>query len=132
MPNKESFVQVDYNPENNQEITGNTSNQQRSPIIDIWPASTMINCLEDGSLYAFSSSLDTIHSLLIIPPNFSTWYGQLIINHKNGQTTGPLWFHDDESTSTVYQKRTQGGSERVKWGGDEFIERLSQLVPVKR
>ncbi|KAG1138832.1 hypothetical protein G6F37_008719 [Rhizopus arrhizus] len=132
MPNKESFVQVDYNPENNQEITGNTSNQQRSPVIDIWSASTMINCLEDGSLYAFSSSLDTIHSLLIIPPNFSTWYGQLIINHKNGQTTGPLWFHDDESTSTIYQKRTQGGSERVKWGGDEFIERLSQLVPVKR
>ncbi|CEG76648.1 hypothetical protein RMATCC62417_11511 [Rhizopus microsporus] len=118
----ESFVQIDFNPENKQDIH----------------SSTLVSSLpESHQLYAFSSHVNTIQSLVINPPSFSTWYGHIIINFKDGHTSGPFWFHDDESVSTIYQKNTQGGKfaeedEQLRWGGDEFVEVLSKLIPVKR
>lgn len=91
---------------------------------------------EEYTLYALSASVDTIHSLAIRAPSFSKWYGSVIINFKNGLSAGPYWFHDDESKSTMLQKNTQGGKftanedSKVTWGGDEFVERLSQLIKV--
>lgn len=91
---------------------------------------------EEYTLYAVSASIDTIHSLLIKPPSFLKWYGSIVINFKDGQCSGPFWFHDDESKSTMLQKNTQGGKftanddGQVRWGGDEFAERLGQLVKV--
>jgi hypothetical protein len=91
---------------------------------------------KEYTLYAISASIDTINSLLIKAPSFSKWYGSIVINFKDGQCSGPFWFHDDESKSTMLQKNTQGGKftahddGQVRWGGDEFIERLSQLVKV--
>ncbi|KAI8079327.1 rab-GTPase-TBC domain-containing protein [Thamnidium elegans] len=117
----EAFVQVDINPENTEEID----------------SSIMIPSLsEEHSLYALSAPIDTINSFLIKAPSFSKWYGSIIINFKSGESAGPFWFHDDESKSTMLQKNTQGGKftandhGQVRWGGDEFIERLGQLVKV--
>lgn len=93
---------------------------------------------EEQSLYAMSVPIDTIHSLLIKAPCFSKWYGSIVFNFKSGQSSGPFWFHDDESKSTMLQKNTQGGRftdtdhGQVRWGGDEFIERLGQLVKVTK
>lgn len=92
---------------------------------------------ERYALYALSSSLRDIHSFHVHPPSLRAMYGSITINFKDGQTSAPLWFHDDESRSTVLQKKTQGGKfhERsecnvVRWGGDEFIDRLSQLITI--
>ncbi|PHZ14649.1 RabGAP/TBC [Rhizopus microsporus ATCC 52813] len=115
----ESFVQIDFNPENKQDIH----------------SSTLVSSLpESHQLYAFSSHVNTIQSLVINPPSFSTWYGHIVINFKDGHTSGPFWFHDDESVSTIYQKNTQGGKfaeedEQLRWGGDEFVEVLSKSIP---
>ncbi|KAI7892033.1 GTPase activating protein [Mucor mucedo] len=115
----EAFVQVDINPQEEVE------------------SSIMIPSVpEEHTLYAISVALDTLHSLVIKPPSFSKWYGSLILNFKSGQSSGPYWFHDDESKSTMLQKKTQGGKftanddGQVRWGGDEFVERLGQLVKV--
>lgn len=93
---------------------------------------------DEYRLYAISAPIDTIHSFLIKPPSFSKWYGNIIINFKDGHNAGPFWFHDDESKSTMLQKNTQGGKYtenddgQVRWGGDEFLERLSHLVKVSK
>jgi hypothetical protein len=61
-----------------------------------------------------------------------------VINFKDGHSSGPFWFHDDESKSTMLQKNTQGGkytsnnNSQVRWGGDEFIERLGHLVDISK
>ncbi|CEP13047.1 hypothetical protein [Parasitella parasitica] len=93
---------------------------------------------QEYTLYAISASIDTIHSLLIRAPSFSKWYGSIVINFNDGHSSGPFWFHDDESKSTMLQKNTQGGKftskddAQVRWGGDEFVERLGQLTTVIR
>ncbi|CAO3618918.1 unnamed protein product [Cunninghamella echinulata] len=122
----EAFVQVDNNPEK--------ENDQVSTVLI--PSS---GC-ETSSLYAFSTPMTQIHSLVIHPPSFTKWYGSIIINFKDGHSSSPLWFHDDESNSTVLQKKTQGGKffqnnngdhQKIRWGGDEFMERLSTILSIE-
>ncbi|KAI8364289.1 putative GTPase activating protein [Choanephora cucurbitarum] len=88
------------------------------------------------SPYALSAPISTIHSIVINPPSLSKWYGNIVINFKQGPSAGPYWFHDDESQSTVFQKNNQGGkltaTSSLHWGGDEFITHLSQLVPMHK
>ncbi|KAL0085745.1 putative GTPase activating protein [Phycomyces blakesleeanus] len=124
----EAFVQVDCNPEDS------TEEAPMIPSIGYVP--------EEYALYAISSPLQEIHSLLIRPPSLTKWYGSVILNFKDGHSSAPLWFHDDESKSTMLQKKTQGGkfadddnqntSPQIRWGGDEFVDRLSQLTSVVR
>ncbi|KAI8637932.1 rab-GTPase-TBC domain-containing protein [Parasitella parasitica] len=125
IPSKDidAFVRVDVNP--------NDTNQVESSIMVPSEA-------QEYTLYAISAPIDTIHSLLIRAPSFSKWYGSIVINFNNGHSSGPFWFHDDESKSTMLQKNTQGGKftskddAQVRWGGDEFVERLGQLITVIR
>ncbi|KAI9468937.1 MAG: GTPase activating protein [Benjaminiella poitrasii] len=124
IPSKDldAFVRIDIHPNDTENIE----------------SSTLVLSNEHYTLYAVSAPLDTIHSLLIKAPSFSKWYGSIVINFKDGHSSGPFWFHDDESKSTMLQKNTQGGkfttndNDQVCWGGDEFLERLSQLVQIKK
>ncbi|KAI8381458.1 rab-GTPase-TBC domain-containing protein [Radiomyces spectabilis] len=92
------------------------------------------------NLYALSISVHDISSFLITAPSIKQWYGNIVINFKDGHSSAPLWFHDDESRSTVLQKKTQGGKfsadpqdkQQLRWGGDEFMERLSKILPIAR
>ncbi|KAI9309272.1 rab-GTPase-TBC domain-containing protein [Cunninghamella echinulata] len=122
----EAFVQVGNNPEQ--------ENDQVSTVLI--PSS---GC-ETSSLYAFSTPITQIHSLVIHPPSFTKWYGSIVINFKDGHSSSPLWFHDDESNSTILQKNTQGGKffqnnnsdhQKIRWGGDEFMERLSTILSIE-
>ncbi|KAI8981649.1 rab-GTPase-TBC domain-containing protein [Mycotypha africana] len=129
----EAFVQVDVNPDNAEEIDGRTNN------LPIYIASVMVSLESEGcKLYAISTPVDAIHSFLIKPPSFSKWYGNITINFKDGHSSAPLWFHDDESKSTTLQKNTQGGKftsdsdTQTRWGGDEFLARLGQLIHITR
>ncbi|ORX48501.1 RabGAP/TBC [Hesseltinella vesiculosa] len=92
---------------------------------------------EQSNMYAISTPSSNIHSVVVRPPSFTKWYGSLVINFKDGHSSTPFWFHDDESNSTMMQKKTQGGkwaddhSSATRWGGDEFMEKLSRLIPVR-
>ncbi|KAI8336183.1 rab-GTPase-TBC domain-containing protein [Chlamydoabsidia padenii] len=120
----EAFVQVDNNPEENEQVS-----------TVMIPSSGY----EDYSLYALSIPIEDIHSLVVRPPSFTKWYGSIIFNFRNGHSSSPFWFHDDESNSTVFQKKTQGGKwcndeekQQTRWGGDEFMQRLCALAPIQR
>ncbi|GAN03755.1 GTPase-activating protein GYP7 [Mucor ambiguus] len=124
IPSKDmdAFVRVNVNPKNTDQVE---------------LASVMVSSeAEEYTLYAVSASIDTINSLLIRAPSFAKWYGSIVINFNDGHCSGPFWFHDDESKSTMLQKNTQGGKftskedAQVRWGGDEFVERLGQLITV--
>ncbi|KAI8086599.1 GTPase-activating protein GYP7 [Halteromyces radiatus] len=119
----EAYVQVDSHPEENEQVS----------TIMVHSAG-----FEHHSKYALSTPLQDIHSIVVRPPSFTKWYGSIIFNFKNGHSSTPFWFHDDESNSTVLQKNTQGGKwscdeqrQQTRWGGDEFMERLCSLVPIE-
>lgn len=90
------------------------------------------------SSYAFSTSLKAIKSILVRPPTLNQWYGSMVINFQSGESSPPLWFHDDESQSTMLQRKSQGGlsSERdnssTTWGGDEIMNWIGRLVNVQK
>ncbi|KAI8064510.1 rab-GTPase-TBC domain-containing protein [Gongronella butleri] len=123
IPSKDmdTFVKVDVHPETSTDV------EVLIPSLD----------LEQSNLYALSTPLDEIHSLVVRPPSFTKWYGSLVINFKDGHSSTPFWFHDDESTSTVLQKKLQGGkwveqyASTTRWGGDEFMEKLCRLTSVQ-
>ncbi|KAI8147662.1 rab-GTPase-TBC domain-containing protein [Fennellomyces sp. T-0311] len=128
----DAYVKVDSNPE---EADDAASMIMLSSIIDL---------PDKRSLYAISTNVSSIRSLLVHPPSFTKWYGSIVINFQDGSSSAPLWFHDDESRSTVLQKNTQGGKfsdsseksggrgSQLRWGGDEFMFRLSQLIRIEQ
>ncbi|KAJ1969326.1 GTPase activating protein, partial [Dispira parvispora] len=101
--------------------------------------------------YAFCIPLSDIASLVVHPPRLTQWYGSVIVNVEDGAvgrrggaagansprpfsstsssstySFPPLWFHDDESWSTI------SGVSGRHWGGDELLIWLRKLVPVDR
>ncbi|KAI9264262.1 rab-GTPase-TBC domain-containing protein [Phascolomyces articulosus] len=128
----DAYVKIDSNPEENNEDVSST-----------FMLSSIADLPERHSLYALSIPLNDVRSLLVHPPSFTKWYGSIVINFQDGSSSAPLWFHDDESRSTVLQKNTQGGkfsedrpgnnkNQQVRWGGDEFIYRLNQLIFIQQ
>ncbi|KAG0168373.1 GTPase activating protein [Apophysomyces sp. BC1034] len=93
---------------------------------------------ENYALYGLAAPTKDIHSILVRPPSLTKWYGSVVFNFTDGHSSAPFWFHDDESQSTMLQKKSQGGKfsadekQQVRWGGDEFIDRLCQLTPVSQ
>lgn len=57
-----------------------------------------------SSSHVFSIPLRTIYSLVIQPPTLSSWFGSVTFNLYGGETLPPLWFHDEESRSTVLDR----------------------------
>ncbi|KAH8550144.1 putative GTPase activating protein [Umbelopsis sp. PMI_123] len=92
---------------------------------------------EQESPYAFSTGLKAIKSISVKPPSLNQWYGSMVINFQSGESSPPLWFHDDESQSTILQKKAEQrkSSEQdsnTVWGGDEIINWIARLVNVQR
>ncbi|KAJ1902140.1 GTPase activating protein [Kickxella alabastrina] len=77
------------------------------------------------SSYAFCKPVGEILSLLIHPPSLTQWYGSVIINLADGSSLAPMWFHDEESASTML------GMTR-HWGGDELLVWLAHAVSIER
>ncbi|KAF9792136.1 GTPase-activating protein gyp7 [Thelephora terrestris] len=98
--------------------------------------------------YAFSVPLTSVYSLLVYPPNLSSWYGSIAINLINGSTLPTLYFHDDESTSFCLSPRspapkatspatyppqsTSPQEPQTSWGGEDLIARLRNYSHVLR
>ncbi|KAJ1904761.1 GTPase activating protein, partial [Coemansia sp. IMI 209127] len=77
------------------------------------------------SNYAFCKPVGEVSSLLIHPPSLTQWYGSVILNLGDGSSLAPMWFHDDESASTML------GMTR-HWGGDELMVWLAHVVTIER
>ncbi|KAJ2762484.1 GTPase activating protein, partial [Coemansia nantahalensis] len=75
--------------------------------------------------YAFCKPVGEVLSLLIHPPSLTRWYGSLILNLADGSSLAPMWFHDDESASSML------GMAR-HWGGDDLLVWLSHAVEIDR
>ncbi|KAJ2741903.1 GTPase activating protein [Coemansia sp. BCRC 34301] len=75
--------------------------------------------------YAFCKPVGEVSSLLIHPPSLTQWYGSVILNMADGTSLAPMWFHDDESASTLL------GMTR-HWGGDELLVWLAHAVSIER
>ncbi|KAL1921777.1 uncharacterized protein VTP21DRAFT_10419 [Calcarisporiella thermophila] len=83
--------------------------------------------------YGFSIPFEDILSIRVLPPSLSRWYGSLIVNRKLGDSLGPLWFHDDESLSTIAHNKHRYNREiALKWGGEDFMNYLEKIVRVIR
>ncbi|KAG7092307.1 hypothetical protein E1B28_008669 [Marasmius oreades] len=103
--------------------------------------------------YAFSVPLTSVYSLLVYPPNFSSWHGSIGINLINGDTLPTLFFHDDESRSlTMQTPRTFQNNKRSSissyppppspvaspskstnsWGGEDLLVRLRSYAHILR
>ncbi|ETS64775.1 hypothetical protein PaG_00734 [Moesziomyces aphidis] len=54
-----------------------------------------------SAAYAFSLPLTSIYSFTVKTPTISSWYGTLTISQLGGIAMPTLYFHDDESKSTV-------------------------------
>lgn len=107
--------------------------------------------LQDTS-HAFSLPLSSIYSIVVTPPTLANWYGNIVIHpsedhdaatqHVN-QPEYPLYFHDDESPSTmlmmdrraaVLGQHAQTGNGRLpsSWGGEDLITVLKKYSNVVR
>ncbi|KAJ2339132.1 GTPase activating protein, partial [Coemansia sp. RSA 2671] len=75
--------------------------------------------------YAFCKPVGDVSSLLIHPPSLTQWYGSVILNMADGTSLAPMWFHDDESASSML------GMTR-HWGGDELLVWLAHAVSIER
>lgn len=51
--------------------------------------------------YAFSIPLSSIYSLQARPPSLGWWWGSVIIHTRDSKTMPALFFHDNESPSTI-------------------------------
>ncbi|KAJ2725245.1 GTPase activating protein [Coemansia sp. Benny D115] len=134
---REAYVQVELCPSFFDESTGGA----KSPAAGTQVSVNMRS--EDGSIlvstdpmqragsitsissYAFCKPVGEIRSLLIHPPSLTQWYGSVIVNLVDGTSLAPMWFHDEESASSML------GMTR-HWGGDELLIWLAQAVSIGR
>ncbi|GAA6063565.1 hypothetical protein JCM10212_004496 [Sporobolomyces blumeae] len=106
--------------------------------------------------HAFSHPLTSLYSIQIHPPTLTSWVGTVTLSLFGGLTLPTLYFHDDESKSTVLDqdRRAQGlavGGGRSNpppplvvpgpdgrrtlppsWGGEAFLHRLRPHVEIVR
>ncbi|KAK5676939.1 GTPase activating protein [Elasticomyces elasticus] len=115
------------------ETAGKGSNLVPAPPITTTHSSSL-------GTYAFSLPLDAIFSLLVRPPNSGWWFGSLVLNTKAGDSFPALFFHDNECTSTIAQRKKlqresfeiSSDGKGVFWGGDEILRWLRSYVTVER
>ncbi|KAJ2501606.1 GTPase activating protein [Coemansia sp. RSA 1972] len=131
---KEAYVQVELCPSFYEgQLDASTSELQTSMLVYDNEGSALVSTealsqarsITSVANYAFCKPVGDIVSLLMHPPSLTQWYGSLIINLANGTSLAPMWFHDDESASTLL------GMTR-HWGGDELMVWMSHIMVIER
>ncbi|KAM0790942.1 hypothetical protein ACM66B_004247 [Microbotryomycetes sp. NB124-2] len=56
------------------------------------------------SEHAFSVPIRSLYSLQVQPPTLAAWFGSVTLSVYGGESFGPLFFHDEESASTVLDR----------------------------
>lgn len=111
---------------------------------------TLISPPPPSSAHAFSIPIRTLYSLQVQPPTLSAWFGSVTFSLFGGDVFPPLYFHDEESRSTVLDRdrraaalgalgaeRRQGGTgDAIKippsWGGEALLSQLRLYAQVVR
>lgn len=111
---------------------------------------TLITPPPPSSAHAFSIPIRTLYSLQIQPPTLSSWFGSVTFSLYGGDVFPPLYFHDEESRSTVLDRdrraaalgalgadrRGGGNGEGIKvppsWGGEALLGQLRQYAQIVR
>jgi hypothetical protein len=112
---------------------GNTGNRALTKSIVHKPSSSVL------SNYSFSSPLSFIYSIQVRKPSIGFWFGSIVINTKDGEKLPIVFFHDDESPSTlkIQKARNQsfdpfGDSGELYWGGVDFIQALQGYINIAK
>ncbi|KAJ1663454.1 GTPase activating protein [Coemansia sp. RSA 1646] len=134
---KESYVQVEICPAFPANSSGNSDDDANGSPVSVSMVSegsgvhvstepiSKASSISSISNYAFCKPVGEVSSLLIHPPSLTQWYGSVILNLADGSSLAPMWFHDDESASTML------GMTR-HWGGDELLVWLAHVVAIER
>lgn len=91
------------------------------------------------SSYSFSLPLSYIYSIQVRKPSVGWWFGSIIIHSRAGEKLPIVFFHDDESPSTIKHQKIRNQrfdpfneNGDVLWGGLEFINVLSKFANVEK
>ncbi|GAA5896613.1 hypothetical protein JCM8208_004246 [Rhodotorula glutinis] len=102
--------------------------------------------------HAFSHPVPDLYSLRVEPPTLTSWVGSITLSLFGGLTLPPLFFHDDESKSTLLDRDARvtalgvGGSHSRQhghgherrtslapsWGGEAFLTQVRQHARLVR
>lgn len=99
--------------------------------------------------HAFSFPVRSLYSIILQPPTLSSWFGSLSLHLFSGESVPALYFHHDESRSTVLDRDRRvaalgatGPNNRINssspspllpsWGGEALIGQLKSYANVVR
>jgi hypothetical protein len=90
-----------------------------------------------ASQYSFAVPLNSVYSILVHPPTITAWHGAIAINLFGGHTLPTLYFHDDQSASTVFTRESFAKAKKPSnnipsWSGEGFIKKLRSYASVVR
>ncbi|GAA6041509.1 hypothetical protein JCM8097_001914 [Rhodosporidiobolus ruineniae] len=121
-----------------------SSQNERDILVHVAPPT------ETTTTHAFSYPLTSLYSLQVKPPTLTSWVGSVTVSLFGGVTLPPLFFHDDESKSTVLDQDRRasslgiGGSHSDRyghgravslapsWGGEALLAQLKQHALIVR
>ncbi|SCZ87307.1 BZ3500_MvSof-1268-A1-R1_Chr2-2g04773 [Microbotryum saponariae] len=113
-------------------------------------ATILVTAPAPSSAHAFSIPIRRLYSLLVQAPTLTSWYGSVTCSLFGGETLPPLWFHDEESRSTVVDRDQRvaalgalgsaATSHRANpdvpippsWGGEALLSQLRKYAHVLR
>jgi hypothetical protein len=110
----------------------------RCPTLNELAESTLVSSVSDlsqtGPSYSFSVPISAIYSIIAHPPTLSAWYGSLTVNLYGGVSLPVLYFHDDDSPSTLFSRDVASSSISTRppptWGGEALLRRLPAYASV--
>ncbi|KAF3993684.1 hypothetical protein FT663_01097 [Candidozyma haemuli var. vulneris] len=92
-----------------------------------------------GAGYCFSLPLQLVYMIQVRLPSLGWWYGSVILHTKTGEKMPAVFFHDDESPSTLERQKLMnksfdpfGEDGQMFWGGQDLIKNLRRYINVEK
>lgn len=89
--------------------------------------------------YSFLIAISFAYSIQVRKPSTGFWFGSIIINTKDGEKLPILFFHDNESASTLGNQKARnqrfdpfGDQGELYWGGVDFIQALQKFINIEK
>lgn len=76
-------------------------------LVELGPAdasTTLVTAPPAHSEHAWSIPIRSLYSLQVQPPTLSSWYGSITFSVYAGESLPALWFHDEESPSSLLDR----------------------------
>lgn len=155
-PDMEAFVLVELSAQGSRELSPLPRLDTHStPLtyLHLTPDATLVTLPPPSSAHAFSIPIRHLYSLIIQPPTLTSWFGSITFNLYDVDSEGetrtlpPLYFHDEESRSTVLDQDRRAQSLGIasaasrsssaatlppSWGGEALLSVLKQHANLVR